>query len=856
MRTTPLAAPRARARLLQPLPQRHLLALAAAVLTAALGANAQAQAQDAKPADKAAQKPPEVKELEAVVVTGTARREGVRKLEAGFSITTATEEQIKQAAPTSTADILKTVPGIFVESTGGQSNANIRVRGFPTPGDGPYSTFQQNGAPLFALPALSFLEHSQLFRLDDTIERMEVLRGGPSPIFGSGQPGVTVNFIQKDGRNPEGSLRVTTGTGSLKRVDGVYAGPLADKWTVMVGGFWRQSQGARDTQFPADDGGQLSLVLNRKLDDGNLQLYARALNDRNAFYTAIPVVGSADGKSVSSYPGFDASKDYFYGNELRNIVLETGRATGRTLANGKPEILRSTVTKDLAEGRGATVQTFGANLDTRLGDWTLTNKLGHTSGDVPTYALFSGANPQTLGSYITSQVTAANGDAGVVAAAGKAATGGTATFTNGGGAITNLATPVIVNGMWAVDKTLRSTTNETRLSKEIAPGNNLTVGLYLAGYSSHDVWTLGQAQLMTVQSHARLIDVALDNGVKASRNGYVTPPFSFDLDASYSGDTRAFFVADEWQLSKELRVDLGARRETQHITGSIANVSNGDLDADPTTLYNNNLAYYNGTNTLIDSKLSRSSFTGGANYAFSRELSAFVRVNKGHRMPDFDVLRGRGANETKDSVEDISQYEIGLKTATKLYSAFLTAYANKLTNSQTQQFTNAGNVVLRPNSEAKGLEFELSLRPGDWLKGFEIAATGNFQDAKYKDFQQYSGNRVERAPKFQARLTPSWQTQTGYGQLRTFATFSHVGERFADQTNTLKLPAYQTVDAGAVFAMDNGLEVRLTGTNLTNKIGLTEGNFRVPGQGVGQDGVFLARPLFGRAYELSVGFQF
>jgi outer membrane receptor protein involved in Fe transport len=407
--------------------------------------------------------------------------------------------------------------------------------------------------------------------------------------------------------------------------------------------------------------------------------------------------------------------------------------------------------------------------------------------------------------------------------------------------------------MWAVDKALRSTSNETRLSREIAPGNNLTVGLYLAGYSSHDVWTLGQAQLMTVQSHARLIDVALDNGVKASRNGYVTPPFSFNLDANYSGNTHAFFIADEWQLSKELRIDLGARRETQRITGTIANVSNGDLDADPTTIYNNNLSYFNGTNTLIDSKLSRSSFTGGANYAFSREFSAFVRVNKGHRMPDFDVLRGRGANEAKDPVEDITQYEIGLKTATKLYSAFLTAYANKLTNSQTQQFTNAGNVVLRPNSKATGVEFELALRLG---AGFEIAATGNFQDAKYKDFQQFTGNRVERAPKFQARLTPSWQTQTGFGQLRTFATFSHVGERFADQTNTLKLPAYRTIDAGAVFAMDNGLEVRLTGTNLTNKIGLTEGNFRVPGQGVGQDGVFLARPLFGRAYELSVGFQF
>ncbi|KAK6029048.1 hypothetical protein OSTOST_04855 [Ostertagia ostertagi] len=204
-------------------------------------------------------------------------------------------------------------------------------------------------------------------------------------------------------------------------------------------------------------------------------------------------------------------------------------------------------------------------------------------------------------------------------------------------------------------------------------------------------------------------------------------------------------------------------------------------------------------------------------------------MNKGHRLPDFDVLRGRGANESRDSVEDITQFEVGLKTATKLYSAFLTAYQNKLTNSQTQQFTNAGNVVLRPNSKATGLEFELALRPG---AGFEIAgdrATSRMPSTATSS--SYTGNRVERAPKFQARVTPSWQTQTGYGQLRTFATFSHVGERFADQTNTLKLPAYGTIDAGAVFSMDNGLELRLTGTNLTNKIGLTEGNFRVPGQG-------------------------
>jgi iron complex outermembrane recepter protein len=796
--------------------------------------------------------------IDTIVVTGTARREGLRKLDAGFSITTADEEQIKQANASSTADLLKIVPGVFVETTGGQSGANMRVRGFPTPGDGPYSTFQLNGAPLYHLPTLSFFEHSQLFRLDDTIDRLEVLRGGPSPIFGSGQPGITVNFIQKQATNtPEGSIRLTTGTGNLRRVDSVFTSPLADKWSVMVGGFYRTSSGLRDTEFPADRGGQVSGMLTRRLDDGSFSIYARAMNDKNAFYTAIPVVGSSDGNSVSSYPGFNALRDYFYGNELRNIVLESGRATGRTLAGGKPEIQRETVQRDLADGRGAAVNTYGANFDKRFGDWTVTNKMSYTAGSVPTYALFSGANPQTLGSYIQSQVTAANSNAATVTAAGSAAASGTARFVNGGAAITDLNTPVIVNGMWAVDKELKSFSNETRLSYELSKTNAITFGLYLADYSSHDQWVLGQAQLMTVQSHARPIDVRLNNGVIASRNGYVTPPFSFNLDGRYNGTTTAVFVADEWKVDEKLRIDAGVRYEMQRLTGTIANVASGDLDNDPLTLYNNNLSYFDGTTRQLapggTSKLNRTSLTLGANYSFSREFSAFVRVNKGHRMPDFDVLRGRSADESKPSVEDITQFEVGLKTLTPLYTAFLTLYQNQLKNSQTQQFTNAGNVTQRPNSRATGLEFEASVRP---FKGFEIALTGNLQDAKYKDFENQSGNIIERAPKVQFRLTPSYNIYTDFGSIRLHGTATHVGKRFASSANTLTLPAYNTLDAGAVLTLQNGLEIRLSGSNLTNEIGLTEGNFRVPNATVGQDGVFLARPLFGRAFEVSVGMSF
>ena len=129
------------------------------------------------------------KEIQQVVVTGVASARGVRKLDSAFSITTASEEQLKQAAPISTADVMKLVPGAFAESTGGQSGANIQVRGFPSGSDSPFVSVQMQGNPLYPVSTLSFFEGSSAFRLDDTIERVEVLRGGPSTIFSSGQPG-------------------------------------------------------------------------------------------------------------------------------------------------------------------------------------------------------------------------------------------------------------------------------------------------------------------------------------------------------------------------------------------------------------------------------------------------------------------------------------------------------------------------------------------------------------------------------------------------------------------------------------------------------------------------------------------
>lgn len=169
-----------------------LSTVALAVLTLVSQAQAAGQAVPQDTANTAV-----TQEIQQVVVTGTASASGTRKIDTAFSITTASEEQLKSASPSSTADVLKLVPGVYAESTGGQSGANVEVRGFPSGSDSPFVSVQLNGNPVYPVPVLSFFEGTSAFRLDDTIERVEVLRGGPSTIYSVGQPGATMNFILK-----------------------------------------------------------------------------------------------------------------------------------------------------------------------------------------------------------------------------------------------------------------------------------------------------------------------------------------------------------------------------------------------------------------------------------------------------------------------------------------------------------------------------------------------------------------------------------------------------------------------------------------------------------------------------------
>jgi len=89
--------------------------------------------------------------------------------------------------------------------------------------------------------------------------------------------------------------------------------------------------------------------------------------------------------------------------------------------------------------------------------------------------------------------------------------------------------------------------------------------------------------------------------------------------------------------------------------------------------------------------------------------------------------------------------------------------------------------------------------------------------------------------------------------LRLYGTYSHIGSRWADQANTQYLPAYNTLDVGILAELSDKLEFRVSGSNLSNELGLTEGNSRLVGA---SSGPINARPIFGRSWEASLNYRF
>ncbi|WP_298688516.1 TonB-dependent receptor [uncultured Sphingomonas sp.] len=753
-----------------------------------------------------------------IVVVGTAGG-GARRQDAAFAVTAIDRAAIDRLSPASTADVLRLVPGLTIETSGGKNGANIFVRGYPSGGDAEYVTFQTEGVPFFPPATLSFLENSQLYRLDETVQRVEAVRGGTGALFASGQPGVTVNLVQREGgATPAGAVKASVIDDGEVRADGFVSGPLGDDTRVLIGGYVSRGDGVRSPGFAADRGGQVTANLRQNFTNGSLLVFARYLNDRSQWLLPVPV--EQDGHRVTAYPGFDAGTGTLAGPDTRTGVRNDGSRY------------------DLDDGRGARIVNLGTNLQVDLGDGvTLRDKASWLAGDADTTGLVSSnVPPMSAADYAASR-------GGTIASL----------TTVAGGAGVSSDQAVVEAGVWTVRKRIAAIVNDA--TAEWKTGHSTaTIGLYAAHYSSRDRWNLGNDLLLTAEPQARRLNMTLTDGAQVTRDGFVSGT-DFAVDARYTGDDLAAYAADEIRLTDRLRVDGAVRYQYHAVDGTVAGqrpAGPGGLDGDPTTLYDNQDVVPDGSTSRLRYRNGALSWTIGANVEIAKALTGFARFSHGHSFPFFDNLRdGIAVAPRVDTVE------AGVKLATGPLAASATLYHNSFQGLATTVITAGAPLASIGGAHATGLELEGVWRP---VQAVSVTASGSWLDARYHRFftdggaTDLSGNRVQRQPQWQWRLTPEWDVRLGGRKASLYTTVAYIGDRWSDVQNAQLLPRFVTWDAGLIVDMTRRLRLQIVADNLTDTIGLTEGNPRTVG--AQQSGPVFARPILGRSVEFSARYAF
>jgi iron complex outermembrane recepter protein len=452
--------------------------------------------------------------FEQIIVTGTASGTAVRKVDSAYATTSMDADTIKKLAPKSTADLFKAIPGIWAESSGGVSGANVFVRGIPSGGDAPFVTVQLQGVPVYAPPTLSFLENSTLFRLDDTISFMDGLRGGPSSVLSNGQPGLTTNFLLKEGgESTEGSIKYTTSDYDLQRIDGVLSGSLADDLYFMIGGYVQQSPGIRDAGFTSEKGHQFTVNITKVLDNGKLNLFTRVTDDHGEWYLPVPLVD-----------GVDASYNQL-GTKNRQATIQYG-------SDGQSEAF------DFGEGRGWDGSVSGGSIQLELADsWTFVDRFGYTKGDADTLGLVPNGNPVAL------STVADNGTSAVGVVTGKTYSANTL---------------VQQQGYWVVRKQIEAFSNDMALTKTMDSFKG-TVGFFATTFSANDWWSIGNQVFQVVEKGGEVL-----TGIDCNDN-QDSCGWNYDINSTGDGRTKALYVSGEFKLNEQWTVDAGVRQENHVI---------------------------------------------------------------------------------------------------------------------------------------------------------------------------------------------------------------------------------------------------------------------------------------------------
>lgn len=779
-----------------PIPNR--LALAAALAAFHIGA-AHGQAAPAPEPESAAPQPvpPSTNDglkLDAVIVTGTAR--GTSKMASSVSSSTMGAEQVQQSQSSSSAELIRNIPGVRSESSGGESNANVTVRGVPiSAGGARYVQFQEDGLPVLQIGDFQFATPDTFIRVDNMLDRLEVVRGGSASTLATSAPGGIINFISKTGEEQGGMASLTLGLGRYDqtRYEFGYGGPVGAKTRFYIGGHQRSGEGARNGGVPIEKGGQLRANVTHQFDSGHIRLHLKDLDDHAP--TLLPTPVRFVNGEIVQIPGIDPRSASFYSPYwVPDVTL--------TASNGR-------VASNVNDGLSAKSRAFGVEAEFDVGEgWRVQNRLRNSKNSGRFIGVFPGddvraATPGTV--YLTGPK------------AGQAYTG-------------DVVTAVVFNTSLD-DMSLLANDLKVSRSFELGSGSKVTAtgGLYMSTQRMAQTWNFNQYLIEATGNKPALLDSAI--------NG--TPAFggccSNTIDATYR--TTAPYLLAAWELGA-LNLDASVRHDKQRATGSY------------------NQSFFTGGvggvsyNTLaaraIDYEVDRTSYSLGANFRVNKDLAVFGRLSDGAAFNGDRIAFFNPAASVNGvapvPVNEVQQLEAGVKWRQGGLSLFGTLFVAKTTETNVDPTTSPIKVT-SSKYDAKGVELEAAYMVG----GLRLAGGVTVTDAKVTDSTNPA--LIGRTPRRQAKVVYQVSPTYNIGSLTIGASAVGTTKSMDDSPAgpiTVTLPAYAIVNAFVNYELSSRSSISLGVNNLFDKVGYTETN----------DGRGAARSVNGRTAKATLSYEF
>lgn len=781
-----------------------------------------------------------------VIVTGRRGTTIQGELERSYSASHLDGVELARRPPQSLAELLSGLPGLWVDSSAGASANTIRVRGIPLDGYQAIAV-QEDGLPV-QHDTLAWTDIDQFIRPDLMIESADYVRGGPSAIFASNAPGGVLNLrTRAPGGRSGGAMRMTTTDYGLARWEGYVTGPVAPGWRLIAGGAVVRDPTVRRIASTLG-GGQMRVRLDHDLPGGGLLTLAiHALADDTLNVSSVPM-RVAHGR-IMPLPGFDPRRGSFFGPELTSLRFAAlgERPLGRNNHNRivMPSLALS---QPIADG----LLTVRAHVRTSR---TERYALSSSGNAVPAAQALADAMPRLTAAYPdTAQVALTH------------ASDGSAFVALPGNSLVIALNPV------AADTHLSEGIVDLSYARQLeaAGRHDLTLGVYAVGYR----WDFRRAVarvLVEAREQGRRLDLsALDAAGRMlgrlTDQGLINGGSTYEAMIGHQ-HLVALYVADEWQVARDWRIDWGLRHERALLSAQVERPATRD-GGDPTTLADDRIMVGSGQWDAYRQPIARTAATLALHWRASPETGLFSRITRAMRLPDPGVFRVGGGDPARALT--IEQAELGLIWRRDRWGLDATVFASRfpdiaLPDLSLDPVTGAVRVGER-NAVARTLGLELSAHAAP-LSGVSLRGTVTVQDPRLQSYRvtslsgglpvvtDLSGNMPRRVPRLMASLSAS-AALPGTG-ITIDGDVSAMGRRYADDANSLAFPGFALVGLGARWAASPPLTIQLRATNLFDRIAIMQGDALGGEVRAGDtDGIVTVRAQQGRVVSLSADWRF